>query len=160
MNRYFRIFGAGPLGALLTLGLLGFALWCQRHYPSGTLGLSSSIRHLILIVAGVLTLAGIVWSFRSLPVSQRGRGLCTAGAYRWVRHPLYASFISMGAPGLAVYLNHWIDLVWVVVIHVLWNLIITFEEKEMVAQFGSAYLTYAKCTGRFIPRLWRSDDKA
>lgn len=110
MNKYFRIFGAGPLGVLISLVLLGLALWYQRHYPSCTLGLSQSVRYLVLIVAGLGCLAGIVWSFRSLPISQRGCGLCTEGAYRWVRHPLYASFISVGVPGFAVFLNHWIAL--------------------------------------------------
>jgi protein-S-isoprenylcysteine O-methyltransferase Ste14 len=118
------------------------------------------VRYLVLVIAGICTLAGAIWSFRSLPASQRGRGLCTQGAYRWVRHPLYASFISLGAPGLAVFLNHWIDLLWVVALHLLWHLVIVFEEKNMVAQFGDEYLTYAKRTGRFVPRLWRKNDEA
>ena len=154
MNKYFRLFGAGPLGVFLTLVLLGFASWCQRQYASGTLGLSPSVRYLVLIVAGLGNLAGVIWSFRSLPVSERGRGLCTEGAYRWVRHPLYASFISLGVPGFAIFLNHWIALLWVVALHLLWHLVIALEEKGMVAQFGDEYLVYAKRTGRFVPRLW------
>jgi protein-S-isoprenylcysteine O-methyltransferase Ste14 len=158
MNKYFRIFGAGPLGVLITLVLLGLVLWCQRHCPSGALGLSTSVRYLVLIVAGLGNLTGVVWSFRSLPVSQRGRGLCMEGAYRWVRHPLYASFISLGLPGFAVFLNHWIALLWVIVLHLLWHLLIALEEKGMVAQFGDEYLVYAKRTGRFVPRLWQKGD--
>jgi protein-S-isoprenylcysteine O-methyltransferase Ste14 len=155
MNSFVRVFGAGPLGVLLTIGLLAAALWCQEHYPAGTLGLSPVVRYIVLIVAGAGTLAGVVWSFRSLPVSQRGRGLCTQGAYCWVRHPLYASFITVGAPGFAVFLNHWIGLLWVVALHLLWHFVIALEEKEMVAQFGDEYVAYAKRTGRFVPRLWQ-----
>ena len=155
MNNLFRLFGAGPLGVLLTLGLLGFAWWCKAHFPSGTMGLPAFVRYVVLIVAGAGNIAGVIWSFRSLPVSQRGRGLCTQGAYRWVRHPLYASFISVGAPGFAVFLNQWIGLLWVAMLHLLWHLVIAFEEKGMVAQFGNEYLVYAKRTGRFIPRLWK-----
>ena len=153
MNAFFRIFGAGPLGVLLTIALLGFASWCQNLWPSGTLGLPPAVRYSVLMAAGLGNLAGVVWSFRSLPVSQRGHGLCTGGAYRWVRHPLYASFISLGAPGVAVFLDHWIGLLWVVALHVLWHLVIAVEEKGMVAQFGDEYLAYAQRTGRFIPRL-------
>ena len=156
MNNFIRVFGSGPLGVLLTLGLLGLAWWCRGHYPSGTLGLSPFARYLVLILAGVGNLAGVVWSFQSLPVSQRGRGLCTQGAYRWVRHPLYASFISLGAPGFAVFLNHWIYFLWVVALHLLWHFVIAFEEKDLVAQFGNKYLVYAKQTGRFVPRLWKN----
>ena len=157
MNRYFRVFGSGPLGVFLTLILLGLAWWCHDHYPSGTLGLSPFVRHLILIVSCVANAAGIVWAFHSLPVTKRGRGLCTQGAYRWVRHPLYASFISIGAPGFAVYLNHWVNLIWIVVLHLIWHFAISYEEKSMAAQFGSEYSAYAKKTGRFVPRLWRYD---
>lgn len=154
MNKFFRIFGSGPLGVLLTLGLVGLAWWLQGHYPSGTLGLSPFVRYPILILACVGNLAGAAWSFLSLPVSQRGRGLCTLGAYRWVRHPLYASFLSVGAPGYAVFLNHWIGLFWLVALHLLWHLVIAYEEKGMITQFGEEYLAYAKRTGRFVPRLW------
>ena len=154
MNNFFRVFGSGPLGVLLSLGLLGLAWWVQEQLPSGSLGLSPFVRYLVLIVASAANAAGVVWSFRSLPVSQRGRGLCTQGAYRWVRHPLYASFISLGAPGFAVFLNHWMAILWVAALHLLWHLVIAFEEKGMVAQFGNEYLEYAKRTGRFVPRLW------
>ena len=160
MKNYRRIFGAGPLGVILTVGLLGLTSWFQGHHPSGSLGLSPLLRYLVLAIAVLCNLSGAIWSFRSLPVSQRGRGLCTEGAYRWVRHPLYASFISFGAPGLAVFLNHWIGLVWVVALHLLWHVIISFEEKNMVTQFGNEYLTYAERTGRFVPRLFQSRRRA
>jgi protein-S-isoprenylcysteine O-methyltransferase Ste14 len=153
MNNYLRIFGSGPLGVILTAGLTSLALWWEGHYPSGTLGLSLPVRYGVLLVAAIGTLAGIIWSFRSLPVSQRGRGLCTQGAYRWVRHPLYASFISLGAPGVAIFLNHWIGFLYIPALHLLWHGVIGFEEKNMVAHFGDEYLAYAKCTGRFVPRL-------
>jgi len=160
MSRLFRVFGAGPLGVLLSLSLLGLASWCQGYYPSGSLGLSPLVRYLVLAAAGICNLTGVIWSFRSLPVSQRGRGLCTQGAYRWVRHPLYASFITLGAPGLAVFLNQWIYLLWVMALHLAWHLVIVPEERSMAAQFGDKYLAYAKRTGRFIPRLWRKENDA
>ena len=155
MNNLFRVFGTGPFGVLLTFALLGLAWWSKPYIPSDTMGLPAFVRYIVLIVASTGTIAGVVWSFRSLPVSQRGRGLCTQGAYRWVRHPLYASFISVGAPGVTVFLNQWIDLLWVAMLHLLWHLVISFEEKGMAAQFGNEYLVYAKRTGRFIPRFWK-----
>lgn len=160
MNSYLRIFGSGPFGLLLTCGLLWLTFWYRGHHPSGALGLPTWIRYLALTGAAAGNLAGAIWSFRSLPVSQRGRGLCTQGAYRWVRHPLYASFISVGALGLAVFLDHWIGLVWVVALHMLWHLVISIEERSMMALFGEEYLAYARCTGRFIPRLFQSQKRA
>lgn len=156
MNTYLRIFGSGPLGVLLTCGSLWLAFWYRGHHSSGALGLPTSIRYMAITVAAIGNLAGLIWSFRSLPVSQRGRGLCTQGAYRWVRHPLYASFISVGALGLAIFLNHWVGIVWFVLLHMLWHLVIPIEERSMMALFGEEYLAYASRTGRFIPRLFHS----
>ncbi|NLB56721.1 MAG: isoprenylcysteine carboxylmethyltransferase family protein [Lentisphaerae bacterium] len=155
MNGVFRMFGVGPIGVLLSFGLFGIAWWCSAHFPSGNMGLPAFVRYFVLIVAGTGNIAGIIWSFRSFSVSQLGRGLCVQGAYRWVRHPLYASFISVGAPGFAIFHNQMIDLFWVTMLHLLWHIVVAFEEKGMVAQFGNEYLVYAKQTGRFIPRLWK-----
>jgi len=66
----------------------------------------------------------------------------------------------LGAPGLAIFLNHWIGLLWIAVLHLLWHLVISIEERSMVAQFGQEYLTYARHTGRFIPRLFSFRDRA
>jgi len=70
-----------------------------------------------------------------------------------VRHPLYASFITLGAPGLALFLNHVVFLLWLPVLHVIWHLAIPLEERLMVARFGDEYRAYASRTGRFIPRF-------
>jgi len=145
MNSYLRIFGAGPLGVLLTAGSVGLTLALRARYPSGALTLPATLRYAVLAFSALATIAGVRWSFRSLPVAQRGRVLCVQGAYHWVRHPLYASFITLGAPGLALFLDHWAFL--------LWHLVIPLEERLMLAQFGDEYRTYAQRTGRFIPRL-------
>ena len=160
MNTYLRVFGSGPFGVLLTIGLLGLTFWFQGHHPTGVLGIPSFLRYLILTIATIGNLLGVIWSFRSLPVAQRGHGLCVQGAYRWVRHPLYASFISIGAPGLAIFFNYWIGLLWVVALHLLWHLVISIEERSMLNQFGEEYSAYASHTGRFFPRLFHSRGRA
>ncbi len=153
MNTYLRIFGAGPLGVLLTVGSVGLALALRSQYPSGALGLAPSLRYAVLACSALATISGVRWSFQSLPVVQRGRDLCVQGAYRWVRHPLYASFITLGSPGLALFLDHRVFLLWLIALHVIWHLVIPLEERRMLAQFGDEYRAYAHRTGRFIPRL-------
>lgn len=155
MNAFLRVFGAGPLGVLLTIASIGLALWARSRLPSGALGLPASIRYAVLACAGLATAAGLVWSLRSLLAAQRGRGFCMEGAYRWVRHPLYASFITLGAPGLALFFDHWTFLVWLCALHPIWHLVASLEERLMVNRFGDDYRSYAKRTGRFVPRLGR-----
>ena len=153
MNSILRVFGAGPLGILLTVLSVGLASTARARYPSGTLGIPATVRCAILLCAGIATVSGVAWSFRSLSVSQRGCDLCIGGAYHWVRHPLYASFITLGAPGVALFLDHWVFFVWLIVLHLIWHLVVRFEERLMVAQFGDQYRAYARHTGRFVPRL-------
>ncbi len=126
--------------------------WVRSRVPSGALGIPAPVRWAILVVAVLATIAGVVWSTRSLPVSQRGRGLCVAGAFRWVRHPLYASFLSLAVPGVALFLDHWVFLAWVVALHALWQVVVLPEEALMRREFGDAYVAYARRTGRFVPR--------
>lgn len=155
MQAYLRVFGSGPLGVASTAVLLLAFQRVDATLPPVSLGLPSSARYLALALACLGTIAGIIWSFRSLPVAARGRRLCVQGAYGWVRHPLYASFISIGAPGLVLFVNHWSGLLLLVVLHLVWHGVIVIEERHMIAQFGDEYLAYAKRTGRFVPRLRR-----
>lgn len=75
------------------------------------------------------------------------------GAHGLVRHPLYASFITLGAPAVAVFLDHWVFLLRVGVVHLAWRLVIPFGKRLVVARFGDEYRDYASRTGRFVPRL-------
>ncbi len=152
MNAYQRIFGSGPLGVACSLVLTLAAGWARARLASGSLGIPAPARAAVLALAAVGTLAGVIWSTRSLPVSQRGRGLCLAGAFRWVRHPLYASFLSLAVPGIALFLDHWVFLAWVVALHALWHMVVIPEEAMMRREFGEEYVAYARRTGRFVPR--------
>jgi protein-S-isoprenylcysteine O-methyltransferase Ste14 len=95
----------------------------------------------------------IVWSVTSLPTTDRGNKLCIAGAFRYVRHPLYAAFLSIFNFGLAVYLNSYIFVLWAVLLHPIWHYVVRYEERLMINVFGEEYFEYQKKTGRFFPRL-------
>jgi protein-S-isoprenylcysteine O-methyltransferase Ste14 len=155
MSPFTRLFGSGPLGVALSVVLTWLALVFRRLHPEGDLCLPPSLRWTVLILGTLGAFLGVLWSFRSLPVQRRGYEPCTAGAYHWVRHPLYASFISLAAPGVAVLINHWIAIAWLIALHCAWHLVIPWEEKQMLVQFGDAYRKYAKRTGRFLPRVHR-----
>lgn len=151
MNTYKRLFGSGPLGVALSLAVTLAAMWASRRVP-GALGLPLSVRQVILAIGLLGTLAGVIWTTRSLPVGERGRSLCEHGAYGWVRHPLYASFLTVGIPALALFLNHWIFLAYVAALHLLWHAAIVPEERMMRREFGATWDEYAARTGRFVPR--------
>jgi protein-S-isoprenylcysteine O-methyltransferase Ste14 len=82
----------------------------------------------------------------------------TAGPYRYVRHPVYASFTAIAVGTSLVfrsYLLMGVAAVWVAAI-TWW---VAAEEQLLASAqgFGVGYRAYTKRTGRFLPRLGRSD---
>ncbi|MBT8088609.1 MAG: isoprenylcysteine carboxylmethyltransferase family protein [Gammaproteobacteria bacterium] len=154
-----KIFGSGPIGFLLSLLLLFIARWLDLRIDLPRVSENQFLLNTIFLVSVLLTLVIIVWSLKSLPVAKRGNQLCTTGAFKYVRHPLYAAFLTVFSFGLAIYLNSYIYIVWAVLLHPIWAYLIRPEEKLMIDIFGEAYLEYQKKTGRFVPRLttkrWR-----
>jgi protein-S-isoprenylcysteine O-methyltransferase Ste14 len=154
MNTYERIFGAGPRGLLISLALLALA-W-QLEAAVGLPNITAS--HMARWVVFGLTVAGaicvVLWSVKSLPPAARGKELVTTGPYRYLRHPVYAAFLSCLNFGLAVLLNNWIYIIWAVLLHGVWHWNVRTEEELMSRAFPKAYPEYCKLTGRFVPRIW------
>jgi protein-S-isoprenylcysteine O-methyltransferase Ste14 len=107
-------------------------------------------------VAGMVVLAashsalGASWS----PVVEApAAGLVTGGVYRWVRHPMYGSFLLFNVGSLLISSN-WLagipavaGMMWLYVSRV------NAEERLMLGIFGAAYRHYAERTGRIIPGI-------
>lgn len=155
MTQYERIFGTGPRGIAVTLMMFFVAFvtvdWAGPWpiHERSVLGLAA------LGVSLVGTLATAAWALRSLPPAERGTSLVTSGAFRYFRHPLYASFLTFFDFGLAVYLDDWAFVIWAVAQHPIWHWNMRGEERLMRREFGEEYDTYCAGTGRFIPRLFR-----
>lgn len=80
--------------------------------------------------------------------------LVTVGAYRWIRHPLYTSLISLA---LCAYLKNPSSLAsqCLTAGAVFFFFATAFiEEKENLARFGAGYADYMSRTHRFVPFLF------
>ena len=79
--------------------------------------------------------------------------LAKTGAYRWIRHPLYASLLALA---LCAYLKdplgRWSILLTAAVGSFLLATAIA-EEKESVRRFGDVYRDYMRSTKRFVPYI-------
>lgn len=153
MNSYQRIFGSGPVGFVSSLALLAVARKLAPLSGLAPWGLPEPLRLTALLLGGGAALAIALWAAYALPTEERGRGVCSSGPYRYVRHPIYAAFLTPGALGLALYLDHPVFLLWALAIRPLWHLLIRYEERLMEWRFGDAWRRYARRTGRFLPRL-------
>ncbi len=153
MNTYERIFGAGPRGLLISFVLLALTWKLESFAGLPIITASFVVRWSVFVLTLVGAVFVVVWSIKSLPPAKRGKELITNGVYRYLRHPLYAAFVSCLNFGLAVLLNNWIYMIWAVLVHGIWHWNIESEEKLMRREFPTEYEEYCQITGRFIPRI-------
>jgi protein-S-isoprenylcysteine O-methyltransferase Ste14 len=78
--------------------------------------------------------------------------LVTTGAYRFIRHPMYASLLALG---LGAWLKHPSAIGVALALGASGFLVATsvVEERENLARFGAGYAAYMKTTRRFVPFL-------
>ena len=127
---------------------------------------SSSI-DVILQVAGlglwVLGMTLLLWASHALGQYLSVNGvavdheLVTRGPYRYVRHPVYASFAAIAAGTTLVFRSYvllGLSVVWI--LSSAWW--VAAEERLFASSdgFGDAYRRYASQTGRFLPRVRRA----
>ena len=89
-------------------------------------------------------------------VTRREATLVTHGPYHWVRHPLY-SVAALFLVALALLLANWFLLLMGILALILIAFRTPIEEAKLIEKFGDEYREYMKRTGRFIPRLLRSN---
>jgi protein-S-isoprenylcysteine O-methyltransferase Ste14 len=149
-----KLFGVGPIGIIISFILLAASVLADR-----VLGHPEMLKYRSPMEAlgALLVCAGLVLYFWTVYVLRNWwakNQLCTTGPFRWFRHPMYAAWITFLSLGVAVYLNSWILLLWVMSLHPVWHRLVIREEKMMSLRFHEEYRAYAERTGRFIPQLW------
>ena len=154
-------------GFPLTIYLL--AGWLQSRYP-GTDFLTHDAGHIwytllgfegnphfnpIHLASNVLILAGFFLlsaAWRVLYKAQQTGTLAVTGPYARVRHPQYIAFIVI----MVGFLLQWPTLLTLAMFPVLVTMYVRLahrEEREVAAEFGDAWRTYAAATPRWVPRL-------
>jgi protein-S-isoprenylcysteine O-methyltransferase Ste14 len=154
-------------GFPLTIYLL--AGWLQSRYP-GTDFLTHDAGHIwytllgfegnphvnpIHLASNVLILGGFFLlsaAWRVLYKAQQTGTLAVTGPYARVRHPQYIAFIVI----MVGFLLQWPTLLTLAMFPVLVTMYVRLahrEEREVAAEFGDAWRTYAAVTPRWMPRL-------
>jgi len=152
-NKLKKIFGVGPRGATISLVLLALFAWVDSKSYLPVLTNNSGLTKTIGIILVILGLGLHFWAFSALRHWWSDDELCTRGPFKYVRHPMYAAWISLISAGVALYLNSWLFLCWAVLLHPIWHTLVKKEETTMMSIFGKTYGDYAKRTGRFIPKI-------
>lgn len=153
MTSYERLFGTGPRGLAMSLALLVIFILFENKLSLPEITNSDILRYSIFTILSVITAFILFWSVKSLPPTERGNNLVTAGAFKYFRHPLYGAFLTFFNFGLAVLLNNWAYIIWAVTCHPIWHWNIKGEENLMESAFPNEYNNYCNITGRFFPRI-------
>jgi protein-S-isoprenylcysteine O-methyltransferase Ste14 len=117
------------------------------------------------IVIGILLFVFGLWVFRrshkdlgrnwsvTLEIRDRHK-LVSAGLYRFIRHPMYASFLLI-ALAQAFLLPNWVaGMSGLIGFAVLFFMRVHVEERMMLDNFGDEYRAYSSRTKRIIPYIY------
>jgi len=125
-----------------------------RWFARTRLPLPASARWTAL-AALVPLLTFYAWSFRSLGSNYRGgvglherHELVTTGAYRWMRHPIYAAFIGIMADVLVLSASWLLGGAGLLLVGTIAAGRIRIEEQQLYERFGLAWMDYRGRTQR------------
>ena len=107
---------------------------------------------LVLLLGVTLSIFGVLSLGRSFSIEPALRGVQTHGLYRFVRHPLYASYLLIGAGYLIANVS-----VWNVAVLTLWMVaqVTRIRREEAVLRMDPDYVRYSqKVRWRLVPGLW------
>lgn len=80
------------------------------------------------------------------------RALVTTGIFADIRHPRYLEYILF-ALAMAFITGLLISYLFFVYTLIAFNILVRYEEKELVQRFGNKYIKYMKKVPKFIPKL-------
>ncbi|MBN1157344.1 isoprenylcysteine carboxylmethyltransferase family protein [Candidatus Woesearchaeota archaeon] len=151
---YKKMFGTGPLcfgaGSLLFV-MVGLA---ERLLDVPEINIGDRASTIVFLFSILITSFFIAWTLVSLPPVRRGKEIMKKGAYRYVRHPLYASVLDFFVFGIGFYLKSWFLLFAGIALIFICGTLVEKEETLMLQWFGQGYEEYRKRTRKFIPFIY------
>ena len=153
MSRRLSRFGVGPkivasvLACAALAGALSynFAAACVVPALHQTIVVTLAV---ILIVIGVpIWLIGAIGAMRAYNRDE----LVTSGVFGLVRHPMYAAWIVLILPGIALLTSSWPYLLMPLVGYTVFKALIHTEDEYLQSRFGQSYSDYRASVNAIIP---------
>lgn len=146
------IFLLALASALVYLLYPGLISWASLPLPDWMrwLGLGLAAGGFLLLQWAHQAL-GRNWSDR--PRITQSQQLVQTGPYRWIRHPIYTSFLLILGSTLLITANWLVGCLWIAATALDAAYRIRYEERAMLLRFGEEYRDYQRRTGRLVPRL-------
>jgi protein-S-isoprenylcysteine O-methyltransferase Ste14 len=138
------IFLLQPLGADSrlwdTIGLGGIrssVYYLSKTWPTRAVGVWMTLIGMLLVFVGWMKI-------------HKSRGLVTDGIYRYIRHPQYTGIFLI----ITGWMFRWINptiLVMYPILLILYYKLARWEERQVLKEYGDAYLKYKESTPMFFP---------
>jgi len=113
--------------------------------------LINSIIGIVLILIGLIIF--FIPAFTIDKYFYEGR-LCKKGVYAYLRHPIYASWISFIVPGIVILRGSALGITIPIFMYIIFRLLIPVEENYLIDKFGDEYLEYKSKVWDVFPKLW------
>ena len=81
--------------------------------------------------------------------------LCKKGVYAYLRHPIYASWISFIVPGIVIVRGSMLGITIPLFMYIIFRALIHSEEQYLIDTFGDEYIEYKSKVWAVFPKLWR-----
>ena len=157
MEQRLSRWGIGPK-TLVPSVLYTLAAWAgTRAWPEVFRMRSSS--DLIPAAGYILTALGVLFWLLGIATVMKAYGedrLVTSGIFAVVRHPVYAGWITLIFPGLALVSRSWLMLLTPVVGYLIFKRLVHIEDEYLERRFGQPYRDYRARVNEVIPipRFW------
>jgi protein-S-isoprenylcysteine O-methyltransferase Ste14 len=113
----------------------------------------STVMDILIVIGSLVTTVSILSLGKSIDVFASNRGIVTSGAYRYVRHPMYFSYLFLNT----IYIILSPLYVWRTILFAIWAFCIykrIIHEEKLLSK-SRTYQDYTKQVKyRLIPYLW------
>jgi len=128
---------------------MSFVFCTPIDLPLQIVGVVLKCAALSIAVWGALSLGEFAGDLRL----KKGHRIIKTGAYRWVRHPLYAG-LTLWCAGSLLFFKSFLFLVLIALVPAVY-LEAKSEEKALIKAFGEEYESYRATTGMLFPKAFR-----
>ncbi len=132
---------AAPSFAYLAAAIVLHAVFFPVFAFTATPGTVLRVMGVVLIAFGLVMLLSS--GLRVMKAFREGR-LLTDGFFAVFPNPMYAAYVLLIVPGLALLLNSWLVLIGSAVVYVLFRAFVPGEDRWLRAKFGPQYEEYRR----------------
>lgn len=153
MDKRLSRFGVGPTIVASVVACAGFAGALSYSLP-GACVVPALHQLAVVTLAVVLIVIGLpMWligAFAAMRAYNRDQ-LVTSGVFGLVRHPMYAAWIVLILPGIALLTASWPFLLMPLVGYAVFKALIHTEDEYLQNRFGQSYSDYRASVNEIIP---------